>query len=268
MKKILLLLFLIIPLALIAQDSEIFEYARFRLGVEAGVGFLDGKTVAPSAVRENQSYYSDNFYASDYYYCGYVNDYQSIPHYYIGVKPEFSINNSLSIAVGLRFLYSKSELNSDKDYFLWKVSENGLITNYARVKSVKQNTLYVGLPVEFTVYTYKRDIIVRHFFRTGFNFNYLLFSKTAPYFESEAMNKYAEKVKNDVAAKKRFTPTIFVGTGLKIGRMNKPFGTIEIRVPISFEQGFSSFAKTTAGIELSTAVYIPLGKEKLTCIYD
>ena len=191
-RKVLLVLFFF-PFVLLAQKVETFEYQRFRLGIEMGVGFLDGTTVAPSAVRENQSYYYDDYYQHDYYYCGYVNDYQITPHYYVGVKPEFSVINGISFAGGLRFWYSNSKLNSDQDYFLWKVSENGLMTNFVRVQDVKQNSFYIGIPVEMTVYTYNKDIIVRHYFRCGVNFNFFLASKTTPYFENAKMNKYAKK---------------------------------------------------------------------------
>jgi len=253
-----------------AQEVQTFEYQRFRLGVEAGVGFLDGTTVVPVAVRENQSYYYDDYYYRDYYYCGYVNDYHTVPHYYVGVKPEFSLNNSISLAAGLRFLFSNSTLNSDKDYFLWKVSENDLTTNYVRVKDVKQNNFYVGIPLEMTVYTYKRDVIVRHYFRGGVNFNFLLASKTTPYFENATMNKYADKITNDINEKDFFTPLAFVGMGLKIGRMNRPFGTVELRIPFVMKgnTSFSSFVNSSVGVELQTAIYIPMGKKKMTCIYD
>jgi len=266
MKKSILLLFLIFPFAAFAQDVKIHEYPRFRLGVEAGVGFLSGTTVTPVAVRENQSYYYDDYYYRDYYYCGYVNNYQTSSHYYLGVKPEFSITNSISIAAGLRFLGSNSTLDSDKNYFLWKVSENDLTTHYARVKSVKQNNFYVGIPVEMTVYTYKRDIIVRHFFRGGVNFNFLLASGTTPRFEDAAMNKYAKKVINDVEKKDFFTSGAFVGTGLKIGRMNRTFGTVEIRIPF-VSKGFSSFVESSTGCEFQATIYIPFGKKNLSYIY-
>ena len=266
MKKSILLFSLIFPLAAFAQDVKIHEYPRFRLGIEAGGGFLFGTTVKPAAVRENKSYYYDVYSYRDYYYSGYVNDNQTTSHYYVGVKPEFSITNSISIAAGLRFLGSNSTLNSDKNYFLWKVSENDLTTNYVRVKGVEQNNFYVGIPVEMTFYTYKRDIRVRHFVRGGVNFNILLASETTPQFENAAMKKYADKVKNDIEKKDPFSPAAFVGTGVKIGRMNSLFGTVEIRVPFTMT-GFSSFAKSSVGVEFQTTICIPFGEEKLSYTY-
>jgi len=260
MKKSILLFFIIFPFVAFAQDVKIFEYPRFRLGIEAGVGFLDGKTITPAAVRESRSYYYDDYYYRDYYYCGYVNDYHTTPHYYVGLKPEFSITNSISIAAGMRFLGSNSTLNSDKNYFLWKVSENDLTTNYVRVKHVKQNNLFIGIPVEMMVYTYKRDIRFRHYCRGGVNFNFLLASETTPQFENSAMSRYADKVINDIEKKNFFTPTAFIGTGLKIGRMNRPFGTFEFRIPFVLKgnTSFSSFAKSSVGFEFQTAISIPV----------
>jgi len=267
-KSILIILFF--PLAAFAQDVKTFEYPRFRLGIETGVGFLAGNTIKPDAIRENQSYYYDDYSYRDYYHCGFVIDYHSIPHYYFGVKPEFSLNNGISFSGGLRFLGSNSILNSDKDYFLWKVSENDLTTNYVRVKDVKQNNFYVGFPVEMTIYTYKREIRVRHYIKWGANFNFLLLSKTTPCFEDAAMNKYVDKITNDIEKTSRFTPAAFIGTGLKINRMNRPFGTVEFRMPFVLKgnTGFSSFVNSSVGFEVQTAIYFPVGKQKITCIYN
>ena len=265
MKKNVLFILLIFPLAALAQDAEIFEYPRFRLSFEAGVGFLNGTTITPDAVRESQSYYYDDYYYRDYYYCGYLYDNLAIPHYYIGVKPEFSINKSFALAAGLRLLNSNYTLNSDKDYFLWKISENDLTTHYTRVKNIKQNRFYVGVPVEITFYTYgKRDLPVRHYCKGGVSLNFLLASKTTPYFADVAMNRYADKVINDVknAPSPFFTPAFFIGTGMKIGRMNRPFGTIEIRMPFTINASFSSFIASSVGLEFQTAIYFPLREKK------
>ena len=268
MRKIILLFLSIFPLIAFAQDVKIFEYPRFRLGVEVGGGFLYGTTIKPDAIRESQSYYLDNY--RDDYYCGFVFDYYTTSHYYVGVKHEFSLNNGISVASGLRFISSNSALNSDKDYFLWKVSENDLITNYARVKDVKQNNFYAGIPIEMTIYTYKREIRVRHYIKWGPSLNFLIWSKTTPYFGNAAMNKYSDKVKNDIEKPKSFIPAAFIGTGVKINRMNRPFGTIEIRMPfvLNGNTSFSSFAKSSVGFEFQTAINIPVGKKKIACIIN
>ena len=266
MKKTILLIFSIFPLVALSQNVKTYEYQRFRLGIEAGAGFLSGRTVKPDAIRENRSYYYEGYYYHDDYYCGYVYNDQTTPHYYVGIKPEFSITNSVSIAAGMRLLGSSYTLNSDRGYFLWKVSEKDLTTHYVRVKDVTQNNFYVGIPVEMTVYTYKRDVIVRHFFRGGLVFNYLLVSTTTPHFENATMNKYAKKVKNDIKKPPLFTPTAFIGTGLKFGRMKRPFGSVEIRIPfvLSENTSFSSFAKSSVGFEFQTSFYIPMGEKKLS----
>ena len=269
MKKSILIFFSIFPLVAIAQEVKIFEYPKFHLAAEVGVGFLAGTTIKPDAIRENQSYNFDNSYYHDDFYCGFVFDYYTTPHYYVGVKPEISITNSISIAAGVRFLGSNYTLNSDRNYFLWKVSEKDLITNYVRITDIKQNSLYIGIPIEMLVYTYKRDIRFRHFFKWGTSLNFLLWSKTTPYFENAAMNKYADKVKNDIEKRDRFTPTGFIGMGFKIGRMNRPFGTFEFRMPFVLKEntGFSSFAESSVGFEFQTSINFPTGKKKMTCIY-
>lgn len=266
MRQKMFIVLLLSPLVLWAQEDDDYrrEYSKLRLGFEAGVGLLEGQTLTPGNVRESQSYYFDSYYDHDYY-CGFVNNSNSIPYYYLGVKPEISLNTSISVAAGLRFTGSHSVLDSDRNYFLWKISENNLTTEYVRIKSVKQNNLYVSVPLEMTVFTYKRDIMVRHFFKAGVNFNFLLASKATPYFENEEMNKYADKIKNEMKKNANFMPTAFVGMGLKFGRMSRLFGTVEIKVPVVLRENtsFSSFVKSSAGFEFQTTIYFPLGKEKV-----
>ena len=270
MKKSFLLFFVIFSLEIFAQDyKKIFEYQKFRLNCEAGVGFLAGETITPDAVRQNKSYYYDEFYYDNDFYCGFVFDVHTTPHYYIGVKPEMSITNSLSIAVGVRLLGSNETLSSDKDYFLWKISEKDKTTNYIRVKDVKQNTLYICIPIEMTVFTYKRDVRFRQFFKWGTSLNFLTVSNTTPHFENEAMKKYTDKIKKDIENKNQFTPTAFIGLGFKIGLMNHPFGTFEFRMPfvLKSNSGFSTFVKSNVGFEFQTAINFPLGDKKMTCIW-
>jgi hypothetical protein len=238
------------------------------MGVEAGVGFFGGETVEFAGIRENRSYYYPS-YARDYYSCGYVDESPENTHYYFGIKPEYSLNSSITVSAGLRFVGSSSALESDRDYFLWKVAESDLTTNYVRVKSVKQNSFYLGIPIEMSVALLKRDLRVRPYFKAGVNLNFLIVENTTPYFENDAMNSYKDEILRDIGKNDLFAPVAFIGTGLKIGRMNRPFGTVEIRIPFVLKEnaGFSSFVKSSAGFEMQAAIYIPMGKQKLGYMY-
>ena len=264
MKKLVLFLSFF-PIIVFAQEVRIHEYQKFRIGFEAGYGSLSGNTVTPDAVRQNQSYYYEEYDYNDYYYSGYIYDYHRTSHYYFGVKPEFSIFSIFSVAAGIRFVGSNSKLNSDKDYFLWKVSENGLMTNYVRVKDIEEKGFYIGIPVEMTFYTNKKDIMVRHYVKGGVSINLSLSTKTTVNFENSTMKKHTNKVMSDIEKKKPFTPIGFVGSGIKIGRMNNPFGSVEFRIP--FSTGFSSFVDFAFGAEIQAAFYIPMGEKKLSYTY-
>jgi hypothetical protein len=120
-----------------------------------------------------------------------------------------------------------------------------------------------------SVATYKRDRRVRHYVNAGVNFNFLLAANTTPHFENDEMNNYKNLIIKETGKNDLFVPTAFIGTGLKIGSMYRPFGTVEIRVPfvLAANTGFSSFVKSSVGFELHTAIYIPMGKQKLSYIY-
>ena len=255
MKRTALLILLLLPLMLSAQEnSNLLGYSRFRMGVEGGVGLFVGDVITQSPIRVN--------YDDPGYFTGVFN--RLTLHYCLGAMSEYSFNSSLSLAAGLRFLGSYSELNSGGwgNYFLWKVSETDLVTRYVRLGRLEQNNFYLGIPVEFTVFTYKEDIPVRHFFKAGVNFNFLLTSKTTPDIQNEAMNKYANEIVNGIDKSNVFAAA-FVGTGLKFGKMNHFFGLVEIRVPFALKGNLSSFAKSSVGFELHTTMYFPMGKKKV-----
>ncbi|GHU68502.1 hypothetical protein FACS189413_05540 [Bacteroidia bacterium] len=273
MKKVILFLSIFSPIVAFAQVERTYEYERLRIGVEAGIEFLDGTINKPAAVRENHSYYYDSYYAKDYYYGGYIDDYQTITRYYFGVKPEYSLNHRFTIASGVRFMYNHNNLISDREYFLWKVEETALTTNYARVKNVEQNNLYFGVPVEMKFFMSKKDLRVRPYVKAGASFNFLLSSSTTPYFVNGRMEqKYASDILNQLEKVDFLSTSIFASLGLKIGRMNHPFGTIEFQLPLLlFGQNTpSSFVKSSTvneGVALQISFYLPVGEQKLSYKY-
>jgi hypothetical protein len=269
MKNLFLLLLLISPFVAFSQEEIVHEFPRLRLEFEASGGFLNGSTQQPNGVRQNQTYYHDSYYEYDLYYCGFMYSYQTVSFVALGVKPEYSLNNSITVAVGLRMMYGHSRLTSDRDYFLWKVAEDGLETNYIRVKNVTQNNFFLGFPVEIKVFFHRRDLPVRAFATAGVNLDLLLASQTTPYFENKRMEKYATEIKHQIPKVNAFVPTAFVGAGLKIRRMHHPFGSIELQIPFCVSKHtISSFLKSDgAGMELKGTFYLPIGKQKIGYTY-
>ncbi|MDR1652369.1 MAG: outer membrane beta-barrel protein [Prevotellaceae bacterium] len=271
-KKKILTLILFAPLALAAQVQHTHEYSRLRWGIEVGFEAFSGDAITIPQIRESRSGYYGPEYISDFdlYYCGFMFPKYDYTRYFVGFKPEYSLNHHFAVAAGLRFAYNNSVFNSDRDYFLWKVKEEGLTTNYVRVTSVTQNNFYVGIPLELKIFTSRSDLRVRQYFKTGFVFNALVTSDLNVNFEDAAMAKYGEQISRQVKKPARFGAQAIFGVGLKLGRMNHPFGNIEFQIPVNLlnKQRASSFIyQPSVSFAMVATINIPAGKQKLSYNY-
>ena len=271
MKNAVLLILFFFPLALFAQEEKIYEFPRLRLGIEVGADMFSGNSIKNSNIRESQSYYYNYNYYDDIYYGGFLYDSYNYTRYFIGFKPEYSLSHRFAVAAGLRFSFNRSNLNSDQNYFLWKISEENQTTNYVRVHEINQNNFYAGIPLEIKFFPGQSDFPVRQYFKAGMLFNFLAASHNSVSFIDDNMAKYADKISSMMGKPSFQSGYLYLGIGLKLGRMNHPFGSIEIQVPICVfkDKSLSSFIKEPdAGFGVQTTFYIPTGKKKLSYTYE
>ena len=268
-KKIWLIL-LFFPLALLAQKEKTHEFPRLRWGIEAGIETFDGKILKNPNIRENRSYSYYEYYYGDSYLCGFMYNFYEYNRYYVGFKPEYSFDHHIVGAAGLRFSFNKSKLDSDRDFFLWRVSEENLTTNYVRVSNVHQNNFYAGIPLEIKLFPSTSDMRVRQYFKAGMLFNFLVASHNSTTFADNIMKKYADKISDQMGKPSFQSGYFYLGIGFKFGRMDHPFGSIEMQIPISVfkDKKLASFiGEPEAGVGLQATFYIPAGKKKLSYNY-
>jgi hypothetical protein len=259
---------------LCAQEKEkrTHEFSRLRFGVDLGVEMFNGATSKHSNIRENQSYYSDPYY-DDMYYCGYMYDSYNYTRYNLGVKSEYSLNHRIAAAAGLRFSVNKSKLGSDRNYFLWKTEENNTATNYVRINEIAQNNYYAGFPFELKFFPGKSDMFIRQYLKAGMLFNFLLATRNTVSFTDKSMEKYNDKIKEQIGKPSFLSGYFYLGLGVKVGRMNHPFGSIEVQLPLRMfkNKKLASFIEEPeTGFGLQTTIYIPAGKagkKKLSYTY-
>lgn len=271
MKKIFLTILLFSPLILAAQVERTHEFSRLRYGIEVGMETFMGKTIDIPQIRESRSAYFNPAYMDDLYYCGFMYDRYEYTRFFVGFKPEYSLNHNFALAAGLRFSYNNSEFNSDRKYFLWKVAESGQTTNYVRINNFMQHNFYLGVPVEIKFFPVKSDVRVRQYFKAGLVFNALVATATKINFQNSAMaDIYNSQIAHQLQKPSIFSAQAILGIGLKFERMNHPFGNIEIQIPINMlqNQRASSFAYSNpVSIALIATVNIPAGKQKLSYTY-
>jgi hypothetical protein len=160
---------------------------------------------------------------------------------FLGVKFEiFSLNDRFGLFGGLRYSRMNSSIGknsywgSSTNYFYWLYREEGVNTEYLKVKEIDQKSDYIGIPIEIRFFPAKRPHLVRVFFKLGAEINYLVQTEQDVVFFDEAMNPY----KNDLVAKlghpKTFYSSVYGGGGIRIGRDFKPSVSIEACMPYLF----------------------------------
>ena len=244
-----------------AQEQQTLTMPRLRLGVEAGVDFLNGTMNKPPQIRESRSYYSDGDYD---FHCGFVLPSYNQSFFYVGVKPEYSLSKRFVVSSGLRFFAYKSVLKSDKDYFLWKISEENLNTNYVKIENISQKNYCVGIPLEIRFFPNEKDYPVRVYFVFGTALNFVVSSKEEVVFANPLMEKYSSDVLSQVGDPIFFHGLLYAGVGLKFGRMGHPFGRIELHIPsLAYGKNDSkNFVDMSSfGVGLQTCLLIPIAKK-------
>jgi len=238
-----------------AQEENVktVNFPRLRLGIEAGWHFLSGAIDKPVQIRENQSYYYDYDYD---YYCGFVSNDKNSNGFYFGIKPEYMFHKRLAVAVGLRFSFNKIRLNSDRDYFLWKISEDEINTNCVKIKDIIQSYYYIGIPVEIRFFPREKDHFVRQYFIGGMAFNFLAASTKEVSFQNSKMEKYTSDVLSQIEKPGKFQYSLYAGVGLKIGKMSHPFGNIEFLFPVIAYGG--PYKPSAFGFGIRTILQIPV----------
>jgi hypothetical protein len=191
--------------------------------------------------------------------------------FYLGIKSEFFFaNNRFGISTGLRVSQYSSVFDSDRDYFLWRVRQDAVNTDYVKISSITQNSYYVGIPLELRFFPNKRELPFQHYFKIGSIFNYRIHTKNHIGFQDNAMNHYTKSVENKIENPDNFNAYLYPAVGFKIGGFKVGEGTfpyinIEAHLPgIMLTSNVSSFLEKNSdvllGIGVQFSVQIPLGK--------
>ena len=251
-----------------AQDEK--KNHNFRIGIEFGGDYYSGKSIKQDRVLENRSYnhvYDDNDYSG-----GIVKGKRDMDIAYIGIKPEiFVFNNRLGISAGLRYSEYMSYLTSDRDYFLWFLREDEISAEYLKVKKIKQNNRYLGIPFELRIFPNKQELPFQHYFKIGTVLNYRIDTKNKVMFYNRQMNQYEDMVDSQVNNPNdfnNFNAYMFGAIGFKIGGFNVgsekkfPYINFEFHLPnVMLDPMTFSFIKITdAWFGGQVSVQIPLGK--------
>jgi len=224
--KNLVLLFLICLYTGIVSAQEIRQKY---IGVEAGLAFFESNMLNVDFIRKDMSSYSTGYSTNNIS----SNTYKS----YIGIKPEYyTLNGKLGGMVGIRFsrvdnIVGKNNYMAEgNNYFYFLYRQDGLTTEYLKVKQIDQHAEYLGIPVEIRYFPF-RPHFFRLYFKAGAEIDFRLQSKTDFSFDDKAM----EIFQNDLTAKfekpRAVNVLLYGAGGIRLGRKGKPSVSYEITLP-------------------------------------
>lgn len=241
-KSLIIALFILLSINILSQETQT-SVSSWRVGIELGTHSLTYDRVVPSQVRpapRNNEYWEYNFrpkYTSNIWG-------NEVGVTYVSIKSEYQFTRNVCFASGIRFSFYNDKLEGNRYYFLWELPGDINTMNYLSVKSIEQSIYTLGLPVEFRFFPSKGDHVVRQYFLAGGMFNFATFTKTKVNMLNYSMIKYEEQVKKQLPRPNHFSSHLYAGVGLKIGRMNQPFVSVEVLFPmLSYKSSkISSFA--------------------------
>ncbi|MGI5975208.1 MAG: hypothetical protein ACOX7E_05635 [Paludibacter sp.] len=213
MKKLLLIVcFCIGASALFSQDLK-----KLSLSFYGGTKVLSPSLNEDWPIRQDVSYgyYSDEFNAR-------VN--LNGDFAYLGISPEYLINKNWSVSSGLRFSkYLSSIIKDDYDrggFFFLRVNQENERTDFARIKAIKENSSFIGIPWEVK-YT---PLVLRYFdlhAKLTIELAYRLNTRTDIEFKDEAMRAYQRDILREIGVKANpwlSTTSLSVGARLKLSK--------------------------------------------------
>lgn len=228
------------------------------IGIESGMTFYENKMSNTENIRGGSPSYGYGYS---------TNSITSIcQNFFIGVKAEIlSMNDRFGLSAGLR--YSRINSSAGKpdywtgntNYFYWLYRQDGVNTDYLRVREINQASDYLGIPIEFRYFTGIRPKPVRLFLKAGSELNLLLNSKKDVLFKDEAMNLYKSDIESKINDPDPFYATIYFGGGIRIGKELKPSVSLEACIASCFlSKGTFGLVDPEFGGGFQINVQIPL----------
>jgi len=209
------------------------------VGFETGMTFIGSTISNVDYIRGSIPAYTDGYSASNLSSTCYKS--------FAGVKFEiFSLNDRLGFSAGLRYSRINSSVGKNSywtdnvNYFYWLYLQNGVNTEYLKVREINQKSDYIGIPLEVRYFPARRPHLFRVYFKVGAEVNYLLHNQKDIVFYDNAMNIYKGDLMAKVETPKTFYSSVYGGGGIRLGRELKPSLSFEACLPYLFLTSQSS----------------------------
>jgi hypothetical protein len=228
------------------------------IGIEGGISFIKGNISNMDYIRGDVPSYFLGFSTKSLTSLSYKS--------YMGVKAEvFSLNDHFGLLGGVRFSRMNNSVgkngywNSNPNYFYWLYRQDGVNTEYLKVKEINQISDYIGIPVEIRYFPARRHRLFQPFFKVGIELNYLMQSHTGIVFDDPAMRPYQKELASMVEQPGKLSSSLYGGGGIRLGRDQKPSISIEASFPyLILTSGSSGLLHPIYGGGIQFNVQIPI----------
>jgi len=233
------------------------EAKQMFLGIEAGMTFMGCEMKNVNYVRAEMPTYPMDYYSASSISSMMYNS-------FVGLKTEFFLkNDKFGIAAGLRYIRTNASIGKDQysgtstNFFYLLYRQDGINTEYLKVKEIVQASDCIGFPLEIRYFVYKPRFF-RLYFKFGTEVNFRLRTKTDVVFYDSSMEPYQDEVTEIVGQPELFSASLYGSVGLRIGRNSKPIANIELCAPvISLNPESSSMVSPIAGAGFQVNIQLP-----------
>lgn len=211
-----LLLFICFNSLVFAQEQEQKQEddKYYLIGIETGFDFLNCNPPDKSYIRADINTYSYNYVTSNITALSYK--------YYAGMKIERKfLKKKLGILSGIRLTQNTGTIgkttywSNTSEYFFFRIENNETSSEYLRVKELKEENLFLGVPLEIKIFPYKSKKM-NIYYKIGVEFNYLLKSENDVLFYDPLMNERKDDVTHLLEKPDSFTSFLYVAAGIRI----------------------------------------------------
>ena len=211
------------------------EIQQAHIGVEAGLIVYEGEVSQTDKIRKslatNNTYnYSEGTYSLN-----------TLSHYtFFGTYAEqVFASNKFGVLAGFRFMRVQNSIQynsawTNQTYFYYLYKQDSLRTDYLKVKTIKQQTDYISIPIELKYYWFRRPYRVSPYVIVGTEIRYRMKSKTSLQMYEKSMNIFEDELLEDVSIPRNMQMTLHGGIGIKLGKEGKPTLHAEANVPFLF----------------------------------
>jgi hypothetical protein len=208
-----------------SQDTRLKYF-----GVESGMNFTMSEMSDMDAIRGDIPNYSMGYSASNLTSLSYT--------WYAGVRSEiFSLNDRFGLQSGLRFSQICNTIGKDEywggstNYFYWLYRQEGTETEFLKIKEIRQNTGYLGIPVELRYFVSRRPRLFQLYGKLGAVVDFRVSTRTRVEFKDPAMEIFEKNISDQVDQPGPVSFAMYAGSGFKIGTDQKPSVSVEACFP-------------------------------------